>query len=1283
MEKDSTENIELKSALTAGANGHAERNSFATLMLDKIAMPVTYVGRDYRYKYVNSAYATWTDAETTSIIGSLVEDFLGYESFSHIKRYMDAALSGEVVQYEAEIPFKHGVCFIEATYTPDVDENGNVKGYVGLINDVTEKKRIAEKLQVKQQELKRSQEYYEKLLANLPVAIYTTDINGYIKTFNEAAVKLWGREPEPGVDLWCGSMKMLETDEVTEMPLDECPMAMALKESRPIFGKELIVERPDKSRKYIVPYPQPVHDSDGKTIGGVNIVVDVTEQKLVQKALKESEASYRELVNGLSVAVYTCDKEGNIILYNEDAVKIWGKEPVRGKDKWIGWPYVYKDGKYLSPDESPMAIAVKEGKPVYVSEVTIEKPDGKKYTILPHPRPLFNSSGEVTGGVNVLIDISNRKKVEMAFKESERRFRNLIQGLPAAFYTTDKDGYITLFNEAAVKLWGRRPVIGKDRWCGSMKIYRPDGVTEIPLDKCPMAIALKERRKVEVNEPFIVERPDGARRFFIPHPEPIFDSDGNLIGANNMLVDVTDSKLAEISKARLAAIVQSSGDAIISKTLDSIITSWNDAAERMFGYKAKEMIGQTIYKLIPMDRLDEEQLILEKIRNGELIDHFETKRVTKDGELIDISLTISPIKNTEGIIIGASKIARDITEQKLSEKIIHEKEEHLRMAIESVKLGTWEYDPVSATLSCSEESRNMCGLPVDMNPDFDLIVNHIYTEDKDFFYQQIKAAIDPDRDGRFDMQLRFYRYDDKEIRWAHAQGKVFFSPNRRPERLIGTLLDITEQKQRELQLMSSMEMFQTMADNVPAMIWMSGTDKFNDYFNRTWLEFTGRTLEQESDEGWLEGMHPDDVEKCVDTYNASLKEQEGFYCEYRLRRHDGQYRWIADNSVPRSSPDGVFLGFISACIDIDDQKRFREKIMDSELLFKTISNTSPAALWMTNQSKKNIFVSDTWLKWTGSTFDQQINRGWVSEVHKEDRERILNNFFECFDTRKDFAGEFRLPGKDGRIRWCLTEGKPYFDISGAFAGYAGSVTDITELKKLEQRKDDFIKMASHELKTPITSINGYVQLLLNIYNEAETEKLQMSRSTVRSSLGTIAKQVTKLTRLISELLDLSKIESGKLELHCQNFNLSELIEETAQDVRHTTSRHAIIVESHFEGKIYGDKDRIAQVIMNLLNNAIKYTPDSGSIEVFLEGNKKTATIRIKDYGIGIDKKYHEKIFERFYRVEGKTEQTYPGFGIGLFIASEIVHRHKGSIQVKSQKGKGSLFTISLPLDFRK
>jgi PAS domain S-box-containing protein len=244
-------------------------------------------------------------------------------------------------------------------------------------------------------------------------------------------------------------------------------------------------------------------------------------------------------------------------------------------------------------------------------------------------------------------------------------FRELVNGLPAAIYTTDAAGRITYFNEAAAALWGCRPELGKTEWCGAWKLFWPDG-RELPHDECPMAMAVKEKRPIRGME-VVAQRQDGARVQVLPFPTPIYDASGALVGAVNMVVDVADRKSAEEAGQRLASIVETSDDAIVSKDLNGIITTWNSGAERVFGYLAEEVIGKSIKILIPPDYQNEEDRILERVRRGERIDHYETVRQRKHGSLIDISLTVSPIRNAQGKVIGASKIARDITERKRSE----------------------------------------------------------------------------------------------------------------------------------------------------------------------------------------------------------------------------------------------------------------------------------------------------------------------------------------------------------------------------------------------------------------------------------------------------------------------------------------------------------------------------------------------------------------------------------------------------------------------------------------
>lgn len=240
--------------------------------------------------------------------------------------------------------------------------------------------------------------------------------------------------------------------------------------------------------------------------------------------------------------------------------------------------------------------------------------------------------------------------------------RHVLDVLPAAVYMTDADGQIIYYNEPAAQLWGCRPTIGETRFCGSWKLYHPDG-TPMPHDDSSMAVALKTRQPVKGVEA-ILERPDGTRVPFIPFPAPVWNADGSLAGAVNMLVDITERKRAERDAQLLAAIVESSDDAIVSKDLKGVITSWNGGAERIFGYAADEAIGKSITILIPVGRHDEEPGILDRIKCGDRVDHYETVRERKDGSLIDISLTVSPVRDATGKVIGASKIARDISERK-------------------------------------------------------------------------------------------------------------------------------------------------------------------------------------------------------------------------------------------------------------------------------------------------------------------------------------------------------------------------------------------------------------------------------------------------------------------------------------------------------------------------------------------------------------------------------------------------------------------------------------------
>ena len=380
------------------------------------------------------------------------------------------------------------------------------------------------------------------------------------------------------------------------------------------------------------------------------------------------------LLDLLPVGVYVCDRAGLIVRYNRAAAELWGCSPRSGDPslRYCGSYRLYGlDGSLVPHAKCPMADVLATGQPVRDQQIVIEQPDGTRLVALVNIEAITDDADRVVGAVNVF-----RKKPEHRNGSQPSGHGQtsdaLLQALPAAVYTTDAAGRITFYNEAAAELWGAHPQLGKTAFCASWKMFWPDGAP-MPHDQCAMALTLKEKRPIRGMEA-IGERPDGTRVPFMSYPTPLFDASGTLTGAVNTLVDITERHQAEQrgrdSEARylaLAAIVESSDDAILVKDLDGIITSWNCGAERLFGYTAQDVIGRPITILIPIERHDEVPALLGRIRRGERVDHYETIRRRKDGSLVDISLTISPVRSPEGEIIAASKIARDISERRRAE----------------------------------------------------------------------------------------------------------------------------------------------------------------------------------------------------------------------------------------------------------------------------------------------------------------------------------------------------------------------------------------------------------------------------------------------------------------------------------------------------------------------------------------------------------------------------------------------------------------------------------------
>ena len=340
--------------------------------------------------------------------------------------------------------------------------------------------------------------------------------------------------------------------------------------------------------------------------------------------------------------------------------------------------------------------------------------------------------------------------------------------------------------------------------------------------------------------------------------------------------------------------------------------------------------------------------------------------------------------------------------------------------------------------------------------------------------------------------------------------------------------------------------------------------------------------------------------------------------------------------------------------------------------FMVMANSAPILLWASGSDKLAFFFNKAWLQYTGRTMEEEAGNGWSEGVHPSDLEKYFKIYNEAFDKKKEFKIEYRLRRFDGKYRWVLDNGQPHFTKDKIFAGYIGSCIDIHEIKELEGRKNQFITAASHELKTPVTSLSIYLHLIAEFLKSNQEEKYAAYAESAIT-------QVNKITGLINQLLDLSRIESDSLNFEWSVFSLYELVNSIVDKIQSTTLSHKIEIKGNCRGNIEGDKERLSQAIENLLTNAIKFSQGHNKITVELFENTKYMQVSIVDFGIGIDKFHLPKIFERFYRIPGQKEETFPGLGIGLFISQQIIKKHGGKIWAESIQNKETKFNFQIPI----
>jgi PAS domain S-box-containing protein len=542
--------------------------------------------------------------------------------------------------------------------------------------------------------------------------------------------------------------------------------------------------------------------------------------------------------------------------------------------------------------------------------------------------------------------------------------------------------------------------------------------------------------------------------------------------------------------------------------------------------------------------------------------------------------------------------------------------------------------------------------------------------------------------------------------------------------------DLTEQnrlkRERDEALRSSEAWFRSMADTAPVLLWVAGTDGLVTFVNAPWLHFTGRRLEHELGNGWADRVHPDDYERCLETYRTAFEARQHFTMEYRLRRADGEYRWLVDSGVPRWAADGTFLGYIGSAIDITERRRLeREHAEQAAQLDRLFEQTAEPLLVYdaegqiarVNAAARRMLGLDA----AAADYFQrpQLERlalyalrdgqGRTLAPEEAPQARALRG--EVL-TGAD-AVDLQLRALDGREVEVLISAAPVRDQAGQIVGALASGVEMTERHRLERereaartselaaqevirRLDTFIGMAAHDLRSPLTVSTLQLQIAKNKVRKAAAERHQggiaqeqaLARAT--EALEAAERSHDRLLRLVALLLDVSRARTGTLRLQKGTCRLDALVRECVEEQRLLTPGRALALELELADSqpvlVTADIDRLGQVLTNYLTNAVRYTPEDRPIQVALRVAQEGARVEVRDQGPGIPPEELETIWERFQRTQATSDAAGQGvgatggtgLGLGLYIVKRLVELHGGTVGVASQLGHGATFWFTLP-----
>ena len=752
---------------------------------------------------------------------------------------------------------------------------------------------------------------------------------------------------------------------------------------------------------------------------------------------------------------------------------------------------------------------------------------------------------------------------------------------------------------------------------------------------------------------------------------------------------------------RLLQLVNQANNAVILTDPRGRIEWVNSGFTRLTGYTLEESRGHRPGEMLQCERTDLATVdrLHQAIASCQPV-VVEILNRARSGREYWVSLDIQPMHDAAGTLTGFMAVQRDITEQVEAREIARLREESVQLAMQCAAAAAWQWDVDTDELLGAAEVFKLIGRD---QPHGKVGSGDIFAMVHPDDLAGLQVAIAQHLEGQTPLLRAEYRLADRSGNWIWLSsiGRISrVDAHGKPDRIAGVTLNIADRRAAAAQIAESETRFRAIADSAPVLLWMADPKQRCVFFNRAWLQFTGHTLEEECSDGWVNGVHPDDAAACLAEYQRAFDARETFEFAYRLRRHDGVYRWIIDHGIPRHSESGEFLGYIGSALDITERREAEQAAAERLQRLEDAEQACSLGHWSWDVATDHV----TWSKQVFRLFN--LNEadgppgyeGAMATYDPPSAERLKAAVGEALTTGRSYDLTLRRAAEPEM--WIHATGRATTGPDGTVTGLFGTIMDITQRVHSERRltealtaaqsanlaKSEFLANMSHEIRTPMTAIMGFADVLRE---DADAENAPPRR---REAIETIQRNGTHLLAILSDILDLSKIEAGKMTVEHIEADPAAILSQVANlfSDRASTKGVRLAVRYHTPVPVafFTDPVRLRQILMNLVGNAVKFTERgevtvSASIQpVPTAGGPadRHLVIAVSDTGIGMSAEQCNRLFRPFEQADSSVTRRFGGTGLGLRISSRLADMLGGRIDVTSTPGAGSTFTLSLPID---